>query len=150
MLKFRKANISDVDIIFNWANDPVVRKLSYNSEPIEYSKHVEWFNNKLNDNDSVFYVFENNTNEPIGLVRIEKSDNEIIIGVSVDEKQRGKSYASKMLKLAADAYQSKNKKDIHAYIKKDNFASIKSFENAGFVFVKELLIKEIPSVLYVR
>ena len=118
MLKYRKASTNDVDKIFIWANDPVVRKFSYNSEPIKYSKHVEWFNNKLNDNDSIFYIFENSTNESVGLVRIEKSENEIIIGVLVDEKQRGKSYASKMLKLASDAYQLKNKKDIQKQIKR--------------------------------
>ena len=151
MLKFRKAKEEDVDLIFNWSNDPLVRQFSYNQEQIVYKDHMKWFNSKIKDNNASFYIFINELDEEIGLVRIEINNNEVIIGILIDKKQRGKSYATKMLTMASDHFYCHNPlKSITAYIKKDNIASIKSFTKAGFVYSEELKVNNIPSVKLIK
>lgn len=42
MVNLRKAEQSDMDLLFEWANDPAVRKNSFRSDPIPYADHVKW------------------------------------------------------------------------------------------------------------
>ena len=148
MIHYRKATIKDVEIIFNWSNDPVVRQFSFNSEPIAYENHVNWFNAKLLDDSSFFYIFSNTQNENIGLVRIENKEAETIIGILIDKNHRGKSYSSEMLLQATSAFfKIFPEKSIRAYIKNNNLASIKSFTKAGFINSQNIIINNIPSVI---
>lgn len=149
-ISFRYAKEKDVDLYFNWANDPEVRKQSFNKDEISYERHSQWFRNKLKDKQTQMLVFfEDDTLKEIGQVRI-TSNNENIIGISIDEKFRGKQYASTMLYLSAYLFKQKiNKKPIVAYIKKENNASQKSFLKANFVFEKELLFENNLAIKYV-
>ncbi|MDO9001527.1 MAG: GNAT family N-acetyltransferase [Bacteroidota bacterium] len=132
-LQMRLAQLNDIDLYFDWANDTLVRSNSYNNEKIEYTQHVNWFKNKLNSNNCFFYLFLNETN-PIGQVRIENLDNEIIIGISIDKKYRGKGFGVEMLEQASENYLNQNPtKEITAYIKTENTASINLFTKAGFI-----------------
>lgn len=133
MLEYRFAKSTDVDLLFRWVNEPLVRRFSFNSEPIIYEKHVEWYASKLRDPDAVFFVFSNEMKEDVGLVRIEKVHEEVIVGVLVDGIHRGKSYSTQMLITATNYYHGICPGAIiNAYIKADNVASIRSFTNAGF------------------
>lgn len=139
-LTFRFAGLKDVDLYYNWANEPSVRENSYNQNEIKYEDHVNWFTKKLNSVNCKFYVFFDSKDEPVGQVRIEKGD-EVVIGISVDPKHRGKNYASQMLILATNDYLNKDTSAIiYAYIKLDNKASYKSFKNAGFIDQGEVIV----------
>src|SRR6185436_6613216 len=105
-LHFRFANESDVDLYFKWANDSLVRENSFNQKLISYEDHVKWFKSKLASNDCLFYLFLNEENVPVGQVRIDKND-EIVVGITVDEKFRGKSLGVEMLKMACSDFLSK-------------------------------------------
>ena len=43
----RKATIEDMDLLFQWANDPVVRKNSFSTAEISYEEHTKWYHNLL-------------------------------------------------------------------------------------------------------
>ena len=45
----RAANSDDTDLLYRWANDPVVRKNSFNTDRILYENHVMWFNRIIED-----------------------------------------------------------------------------------------------------
>ena len=151
MLHYRFATNEDVDLIYHWSNDPIVRQFSYNSEPIVYENHVQWFQSKLHEASTFFYIFQNEQNENIGLVRIEKKQTETIIGILIDKDHRGKSYASEMLTQAAGDFLKKfQNESISAYIKNDNLASIKSFTKAGFSKPINITINGIPSVMLTK
>jgi RimJ/RimL family protein N-acetyltransferase len=148
MIRFRKVNSTDIDIIYNWSNDPEIRQLSYNSDSIIYEDHVRWFNARLLDTSTFFYLFFNEENETIGFVRIEKKDEEFIIGLLIDKKHRGKLYSPQMLVMAIDDFKSVHpSEEVHAYIKSYNMASIKSFTKAGFTNPQEIIIHNIPSIM---
>ncbi|MDX2171932.1 MAG: GNAT family N-acetyltransferase [Bacteroidota bacterium] len=145
-LKFRFAKSNDVDLYYKWANDLLVRHNSFNTSEIKYEQHINWFANKLNSKDCFFYLFLNEENTPVGQVRIDKSNDEIVIGISIDEKFRGNGLGFNMLNQACDDYLFKYPEaKIFAYIKEENIASINQFSKAGFIKVENLKVNECKS-----
>ena len=87
---FRKADLSDVNLYYNWLNDPEVRGKSFDTSIIKWDQHLKWFTEKINNPDYFFYLFQNNNLNYIGQVRIQKvNDMNSVIGVSVCSEQRG-------------------------------------------------------------
>jgi RimJ/RimL family protein N-acetyltransferase len=138
MLTHRPAQPADAQLYFDWANDPDTRRQSFNSNPISLETHTAWFTGKLTDSTALLLIFENETGEAVGQVRFERTPvadmpDEIIIGVSVDARHRGKGLASQLIELGCAACRKQwDAVTIHAYIKPDNQASIRAFERAGF------------------
>ncbi|MGZ4089848.1 MAG: GNAT family N-acetyltransferase [Bacteroidia bacterium] len=142
-IHWRFANLSDTEQYFKWANDPLVRQNSFHSDEINYQQHVNWFKNKLNSADCYFYFFLKGENTPIGQVRIDKSNNEIIIGISIDENFRGKGLGVEMLNQSCTDYLSKFPgREIIAYIKEENLASINQFTKAGFIKTQSVIVND--------
>jgi RimJ/RimL family protein N-acetyltransferase len=140
-LKFRKANIEDAQLYFNWANDKTVRENSFNRSEINFDQHVAWFSNKLRSTNCFFYLFINEEEKPVGQVRIDNTDGETIIGISIDEHFRGKGLGLGMLTQACnDYFKIFPKAEIIAYIKEENSASINLFTKANFIKIANLKV----------
>jgi len=138
-ISFRFANETDVDTYFNWANDPLVRKNSFNQDKVEYENHVKWFHSKLNSPNCFLYFFQVK-DEKVGQVRIDRSGDEIVIGISIDEAFRGRSAGVEMLKLSSNDYLARNPAaEIIAYIKRENISSYSIFKKAGFGNEKNII-----------
>lgn len=138
MLNFREANIDDLQLYFDWANDEAVRENSYNPAKIDLESHSRWFSAKVDDKSCLLLIFQNEENKNVGQIRIQKQDNqESIIGVSVDFEFRGKGYAKEMLQLASDYFLVLNPDFvINAFIKINNLNSKYAVEKAGFEFTQ--------------
>lgn len=149
----RKANANDLMLYYEWANDTAVRLQSFNTETIDLETHKLWFGKKLEDQSCSLFLFENRKSDVIGQVRIEidvSNKSKAIIGISIDKNFRGKGLASKLLKIAIFSFFEKYSYcTIEAYIKSENIRSIKSFEDAGFVFKQHLTYQGVESVLYI-
>ncbi|MFC0776753.1 GNAT family N-acetyltransferase [Flavobacterium sp. HJSW_4] len=152
MLNFRQAILEDLELFFEWANDSFVRDNSYSSKIIEYKDHVKWFQAKLNDESCLIFVFENDNNLKVGQIRIQKeSDQQAVIGISIDAKHRGKGYAKEMLEIATDWFFNTNPDFIiNAFIKEKNLNSKYAFEKAGFIFQKMLEYENFNSFHYIK
>ncbi len=133
-LKFRKAVESDLELYFKWANDPLVREQSYNSDIVIFENHIHWFKEKIKNPDFYFYLFQNELDANVGQVRIQKKEsNHAIIGVSIDANFRGFGLGAELLKMATNDFLSSNPRFvIHAYIKHVNISSKTIFEKSGF------------------
>jgi RimJ/RimL family protein N-acetyltransferase len=140
-IEMRHADIFDVDIYYSWVNDPEVRQNSFNKESIDYDTHIKWFTKKIKSKDSIMYFF---TEEkiPIGQVRIDcLTDGDNIIDISVDFSYRKKGLGAKLLDLATADFKLKYpEKQIIAYIKIENIASIKQFIRSNFIMLKTLKV----------
>lgn len=148
-LNFRFANVADVDLYFNWANDETVRSNSFNQNAITFDKHVSWFFEKLRDDTCFFYLFMNK-NEPVGQVRIQKGD-ETVIGISIAAAYRGKSLATPMLQMACDDFHKKYPDEsIVAYIKVENIASYTGFKKAGFADMEQVTVMGFTSYKLIK
>lgn len=144
----RKAKLSDLDLYFEWTNDPATRSNSFNTQEVDYQGHTNWFTRKIEDKKALLLVFENEGNIPIGQIRIEQKTDENIIGISIDKNFRGLGLAVPMLTSACEVFFTEfQEKNIHAYIKKTNLASLNSFKKAGFEIINELVISNEASYL---
>jgi RimJ/RimL family protein N-acetyltransferase len=133
-LFFRKAIESDVKLVFNWANDEMVRQNSFNSNLIDFEKHCDWYKRCLSNSLIDIYMFFDDNYTLLGIVRFQKINKKnSVISISIDKTQRGKGIAKKMLIKASQFYLSFNLYyTIIAYIKPQNLASISIFKNAGY------------------
>lgn len=132
-IRLRRATINDMEAIFDLSNEEVVRQQSINSSPIQWADHQKWFSEKITDTSYEFYVVETLEGRFVGQVRIEQRD-ENVISISISKEFRGKSLAAAILEKASSMSKFQ---PITAYIKKDNQASLRSFEHAGYTCLGE-------------
>ena len=133
MVYLRKAVIEDIDLLFEWANDPTVRRNSFNSAPISYENHVKWLRNVLESKDICQYILMDN-GTPVGQIRLTIEDDMAEIGYSISSENRGKGYGHIILQLMAEEVH-KNIPGIRrliAKVKQENRASRRLFESAGY------------------
>lgn len=131
---FREVDQKDEKLLFDWRNDPITRRWSFDDKPILFNDHQKYLKEKILDKKCLMWIFLLN-NEPCGLVRFNINDNEVILNYSISEKYRGQKLASVMLILARKKIcKLFPKVDIYAYTLPENMASIKSLQRAGFKF----------------
>ena len=128
----------DREILWKWANDPAVREASFQSEPISWDIHDAWFDARLQDSSSHFYIAVNADGWPVGQVRFEReseSAGEVAINISLDRNCRGAGVGVTVLKLGCDLYRDREGLTLPlvGYVKKSNVPAMKIFESAGFV-----------------
>ena len=133
MVFLRKAEKDDMDLLFRWANDPVVRSNSFNTDLIPYENHVKWFN-KIMEDPSVLQFILMDDDIPVGQIRLNIEDNEAEIGYSIGSEFRGKGYGHKILQLIAEEITSEHPQitTLIAKVKTDNIASNKLFKSEGY------------------
>lgn len=98
VLKIRSARAEDVDLLYKWSNDELVRAQSFSSEVIPYETHCNWFKQKLVDAKSTLLIIEIDE-VPAGIVRFDEKEDGAVIGVSIDKDFRGKGLGSKFIKV---------------------------------------------------
>lgn len=147
-VNYRKAEEKDMMLLFEWNNDPIVRANSYSTEPIVLETHQKWFEKKIKDNNALLYIAEVD-GQPAGLVRYDKARDHSIVGVIVSSTHRGKGLAAIFLKDTSVLYFKDNELPVQAFIKKNNLASIASFEKALYKKYKEEMISGTESFVYV-
>ncbi|MGN6164548.1 MAG: GNAT family N-acetyltransferase, partial [Flavisolibacter sp.] len=133
-IKIRRVQSGDVQISFNWANDPYVRKQSYNQELIQWNSHQDWFQRKLTDINSYYYIFELN-GKPVAQVRFQVSEDEAILGYLVGDSIRSKGLGTSILAKGIEVLLKEVPKPLKivGYVKKSNIASQRSFEKLSFL-----------------
>lgn len=152
-VNIRLANEHDLMLYFDWANDSEVRNQSFNTAVIPFENHQKWFYKKIADANCLMLVFEDAAQLPIGQVRFEKDPAQAIsiVGVSLDQQQRGKKLAARILEMATRYFFRENPTyTLHAYIKTTNKGSINAFSKAGFTFSKHLIYEGTETVLYTK
>ena len=143
----RKAIDKDVLDVYNWSNDPLVRRNSYNSQKIVLSDHKEWFFKKIKDENVLFLIIEIN-NKSAGVVRFDININSSIVGASLSDLYRGQKLSSKILIKASEYYFKTYSVPILAYIKSENISSVKAFEKAGYKMISKEEVNKIDSFVY--
>jgi len=141
-MKLRRAQENDCKPLWKWANDPEVRQSAFNSKKIAWEDHQVWFLNKQNDLDCFQYIALNKHDVPIGQIRFDITDPVAEIDFSVDKAFRGMGLGKMLLQKGIERYCTENRKPIvfQGCVKNENAASIRSFENAGFLAANEKAI----------
>jgi UDP-2,4-diacetamido-2,4,6-trideoxy-beta-L-altropyranose hydrolase len=135
-LRLRLAEIKDRELVWNWANEPAVRQASFQSDPISWDAHKEWFDARLQNVSCHFYIATDLHGSPVGQVRFEVENKvvpEATIDISLDRSCRGTGLGVAVLKLGCRTYRRGTKLPLVGYVKEENLSSMKMFESAGFV-----------------
>ena len=151
LLKLRKVTQEDCELLWQWANDPIVRKSSFSSEAISWEEHLKWFTNKLNSPNCYQFIGLNSEDEPIGQIRFDiDSQLQAEVDISIDSHKRGKGYAINLIKLSISyLFRNTNVEIVNAIIKSENTASIKSFSKSGFKFINQKITNSFHIYHYV-
>ena len=146
-LSYRPIALSDELLVFEWNNDVQTRKNSFQSNAIQLEQHKTWFSKKIADKQA-YYLIALLENHPIALIRYDVSNINTSVGITVSIEYRGKGLSSQMLKESALLYFSQFKNPLLAYIKPENIASIKSFEKAGYVYIRDEMVSNQKALVY--
>jgi UDP-2,4-diacetamido-2,4,6-trideoxy-beta-L-altropyranose hydrolase len=142
LLSLRTVAVEDDRLLWQWANDPHVRAMSFSSAPISWEKHVSWLGQKLTTPGCYLWI-ASYQGLPIGQVRFDQTERvEANISISLAPETRGKGYGQSLIQIACQKlFQETDIHTIHAYIKVDNSASIHAFEACGFIRVDSVCIQ---------
>jgi hypothetical protein len=127
----RSASSADSEFYWHWVNDQDVRQSAFNSEPISWEDHQEWFKNKLNDPSSTLFLAESQFG-PIGQVRFEKSGDHFVIDYSIGRQFRGLGLGERLLTKGIESFKNTQGFTLVGEVKEGNQASMKIFQNLGF------------------
>jgi UDP-2,4-diacetamido-2,4,6-trideoxy-beta-L-altropyranose hydrolase len=132
-LLLRRVTDDDCRLVWQWANDPMVREVSFSDEPISWKNHVRWFSARQQDPHCYFWIACDRDGHPVGQVRFEARSDPVTISVSLDAKHHGRSLGVLLIWLASQKLFCETAIDgINAYIKPDNERSVRAFSKAGF------------------
>lgn len=133
-LHLRRAREDDSKLLWEWANEPEVRLLSFSTGSVSWASHVKWFERKLNDPHCRIFIGEDVGDTPCGQVRFDWNEaGAAEVDVSLDKRKRGSGMGTKLLDAAAKKiFQESPVRMIHAYVKLENAKSLRAFEKAGF------------------
>ena len=132
----RKAETNhDALILFEWANDSIVRANSLSREKISITNHFKWFNEKINNFETRIYILTDLYKSYIGQIRVDKVDEYYEIDYSISSFYRGKGFGNKILELLINELGNVN---YLAKVKTDNIPSKKVFIKNGFKLQLEI------------
>ncbi len=153
-LRLRPAEAKDSHLLFEWANDALVRAASFSSSGIPWGTHASWFAEKLQHDQSCILIAENEQGTPVGQIRFDtRSDGDLEVGLSIASAWRRQGLAVPLIKQAAELVSDKkNWPRLHAFVKAENLASVKAFEKGGFsrIGIEEVHGNEAVHLIYQR
>lgn len=143
-LYLREVEKNDMDLLFEWVNDPEVRNNAFNSEMIPYENHVKWFEIMYQRKDVYMFIMCNEDNTPIGQIRLNVEDDNALIDYSIDGDVRGMGFGANMLWLVIEKIQKEipEIKRLVGQVKHENAASARAFEKCGFFMEEKEEYKE--------
>ena len=135
------AEICHSEMIWEWRNDPITRKMFVNSEKVSWEEHTSWYEKVLLDKCRKLYVGKKGE-IPIGVVRFDKCGHEkniYEISINIPPASRGKGFGKQLLTNGIRRLHKevKNCKFIRAEVKKENEYSNKLFKSCGFIFIED-------------
>lgn len=132
-IKFKTITEKDCKLLYEWANDSLVRENAFDNNKIKYEDHKKWFEKSLkNKNRFIFIVFVES--QAIGQVRIDISEGSGLIDYSISSNYRGLGYGTMLLKTLVNRANSLSIPVIELIgrVKVNNIPSQKVFEKSFF------------------
>ena len=139
MLSIRNAVMEDREIVFEWRNDAITRKMFRNSDLVSWEHHCEWFSKVMNSNENCLLICGCKNKLPVGVIRFDVKGSSASVSINLSPTARGKGFGAKCLALAIDHFKTRHRKvlTLFAEIKIFNVASLKTFEKIGFTLIDE-------------
>lgn len=130
----RIADINDTELTYKWASDKNVRQYAFSTKSIEFSEHSKWFKEKIQSKNCLYFILENAI-ERIGSIRLDFDEsNNATISYLIDPKFHGNGYGKIILNMALIRLKELGYSNLNiiGFVKGENIASVKIFENFDF------------------
>ncbi|MDR0674505.1 MAG: UDP-2,4-diacetamido-2,4,6-trideoxy-beta-L-altropyranose hydrolase [Zoogloeaceae bacterium] len=130
----RPAEWKDEDLLLEWANDPLVRKHSFQPEAIDRNTHRKWFRERLREfEQSKLYIVETESGFPVGQARFDRLGEEWEMDYSLDARLRQRHLGRPLLRTALLKFRQETPVPlILARVKENNPESRRLLESLGF------------------
>ena len=140
MLSIRPVCLSDSEDSYQWEFDPSTRKWMSDTSVVSYTKHLEWLEEKLKDENFCLLII-NDGYFKVGIIRCDVSNcyRKAEIGITLNPNARGKGYSKQCLELGM-SFIRENRWQVSVFtstIKSDNIISQKIFNDVGFEFIEK-------------
>lgn len=132
LVTLRAADINDMQLLFEWVNNPEVRASAFSTEKILQKEHKQWLTKKLADSNCYICIGIDEHGTPIGQIRFDVMDSKADIDVHLAPHAKGKGFGSALIEAGVTEIATHGVIEVNAYIKEENTASKKAFHNAGF------------------
>ncbi len=145
------ATKSNCQLVYDWANDPEVRKASFSSEPIPWKDHCSWYETMLRSDSCVMSLIQDEQLRFVGVVRMSLDGTKARVSLTIAPERRGNGYGVSALRLSCqNVFKKHGIESVDAFIKKNNAASIRCFIKAGFVGGKDAEVSGHPCLRFTR
>lgn len=133
--RIRPATAEDAPLLWQWANDPEVRRQAFHSEAIPWTSHLAWYAGKLADSRCLVAILETDHGATAGQIRFEEVPEGLAVDLSVAPTRRGQGIGRVVLlqglELAAQRWAKGTA--VLANVLAGNARSRRVFEACGFV-----------------
>ena len=137
-------------MIWEWANDPLARAVSFHTQFIPWEEHVAWFTKKMADKNCLIFIAADERGCPVGYVRFECAEDEATLSLYVDPAYRGKGCGIYLLQEGTSRlFREAAVTTIHAFVKTENTASASLFRRAGYEEQESVMMRDHPSLHFV-
>ncbi|MCP4264234.1 MAG: UDP-2,4-diacetamido-2,4,6-trideoxy-beta-L-altropyranose hydrolase [Candidatus Brocadiaceae bacterium] len=129
----RYAGSEDCKRVYEWRNHPETREYCFDSSPLVWENHKNWFSEALSSSQTELLIGESSSG-PAGVVRYDLSNNKAVVSIHVSHEFKNQGIGSIMLELG-NSWITKNYPEVEqitADIIVKNIPSIKAFTRAGF------------------
>jgi len=150
-IALREATFSDVDLLFEWRNDPTTREQSFARDAVDKTVHRRWLSAKLAARDSTRIWIVTVDGNDVGQIRYEKRDGVGEISFSVDARFRGRGLGRRILEVSAPrACRELAVSEVRGLVKLTNPASLAVFEHAGFHRSADTTVNGESAAVFIR
>lgn len=132
-VRLRLARLEDAHKFWEWRNEEETRAASFNTDPIRYEDHLQWFEKRIKDLSFRFLIVVDERDQEVGYARLDVSGDSAHISLSIDRKCRGRGLGTKLIQAATEfAHRELSVARVVAHIRSTNQASLTAFRRAGY------------------
>lgn len=132
-MMIRLATTNDSERLFHWRNHPSIRKVSRNTDVIEWQDHQKWFASLLADSKRWLLIGED-AGTPIGVVRFDAKNDEAEVSIYLVPEKASSGLGQDLLH-SAEHWLIMNHPEIckiHAHVIGTNERSLRFFSKGGY------------------
>ncbi len=133
-ITIRRASLADCDSIYEWRNAYETRRYIFNSELIPLDDHRNWYLKTLENPNRILLIGEIE-NKPVGVLRYDFTENDALVSIYLVPGGQGQGVGSQLLRCGSQWVRENhpNIRIINAEIFRENIASLRAFESAGYI-----------------
>lgn len=131
-ISVRPAGIEDGEFVWACRNDPAARAASRSTDAIPLDDHLRWFSARLESGATRFLIVTGKADERLGYVRFDRGPVETEISIALAPGARGKGVGTAAIRAASQLEAATEGREIAAYVRSDNLASLAAFRRAGY------------------